>query len=717
VIALEPIRTIRPRRSSTLLAVFAVLAGTLAVTSTRVVASEVPDPPILLPVGASEPAVAAGGRWMAYATSTEIIRRDLLAGTQQTLPRGAFDRNVAFVGRGPDLVVRTATEVFVWRAGTAAATRVGPDAIPVCTATGGAVVPPIVDVVPSPTGTHVAVEIQNLNANCQALFDPLTIVVVDTATATSDVVTRSSLDGVWAFDGNTLVHEFGRYVIGQGIVSSAQQAPPVAPRRTYEDIRTTPSRRVMTVSWFDPNVRPDPFGNRPMSYGIWEPISGALTAPPDLVEYDVAIDVVGGVLVTFADGPIPFGAFDLRRSAFAGSFTNFTVGGQVYTSADARLSADGRFAIVRSVDGRFIVARHPAPLTTFSQITVGSPVVPSGASSVLVNLAMVDGISPGYVTADRCASLPFGPQTKANGNFSTGSAIANLAVVPVDADGTFCVFASNPVHVVADVQGSFGAAPGGLGFVAIGPDRLLDTRTPPAVRPSANSITRVETGVASGTAAVLVNLAMTDGAAAGYITADRCSVLQAGPQSKANGNHLAGSAISNLSVVPVDADGAFCIYTQSAVDLVVDLQGAFRSGTGEGFTSIGPDRLLDTRTAPGAIVPAGSITAVSTGVASGTSAVLVNLAMVDGAAPGYITADRCSVLQAGPQSKANGNHLVGTAVSNLSVVPVDADGRFCIYNQSPVNVVVDLQGAFSPTGALRFTPSATVDRAIDTRFQ
>jgi hypothetical protein len=696
----------------------ALLLTTIALPAQPVSAADVPDLPILLPVGSSEPTVAAGGRWIAWTTATDIIRRDLLTGAQQQIARGSYDRNIVFLGRGPDLVVRTDSTVFVWRANTTTTTRVGPDGIPTCTSGATTRVPPVIDVIPSPTGTHVIVEVQNLTATCQALFDPLTIVDIDTTTATSAIVTTSSLDGVWAFDGTTVVHEFGRYVIGQGIVSTAQQAPPAAPRRTYEDIRQTPSRRAMTVSWFDPTVRPDLFGNRPMSYGIWDPISGALTAPSEFVDFDVVLDVVGGIVLLLNEGPVPFGSYDLRRGAFGGTFGTIAIAGQTFTLTDGRLSADARFAIVRSAEGRFLLQRTFTSLTATSQVTVGSTVIPPGAQSVLVNLAMVDGPRPGYVTADRCASLPFGPQSKANGNFVTGTAIANLAVVPVEADGVFCVFTSEPVQLIADVQGSFGAAGnGGLGFTAIGPDRLLDTRVAPGSPTNANSITRVPTGVAPGTSAVLVNLAMTDGSAPGYITADRCSMLTTGAQSKANGNHVANTAISNLSVVPVDADGSFCIYTQNAVNLIVDLQGTFSPSGAQGFTAIGPDRKLDTRTAPGVTVPANSITPVNTGVAPGTTAVLVNLAMTDGTAPGYITADRCSVLAQGPQSKANGNHVANAAISNLSVVPVDADGRFCIYNQSSVNLVVDLQGAFSPTGPLRFTPSPTVDRAIDTRLQ
>ncbi len=88
--------------------------------------------------------------------------------------------------------------------------------------------------------------------------------------------------------------------------------------------------------------------------------------------------------------------------------------------------------------------------------------------------------------------------------------------------------------------------------------------------------------------------------------------------------------------------------------------------------------------------------------------------MTEGAAAGYITADKCSALKPGPQTKSNGNHAAIDAISNLSVVPIDPDGSFCIYNAVPVNLVADIQGSFSPTAPERFY-GTTPTRLLDTR--
>jgi len=351
-------------------------------------------------------------------------------------------------------------------------------------------------------------------------------------------------------------------------------------------------------------------------------------------------------------------------------------------------------------------------------ITPVQTAVPATATAVLTNITMVNGKADGYITADKCSVLQPGAQTRSNGNHGIGQAVANLSVVAVDTDGRFCIDNQSPVDLLADVQGYVApAAAGGLRYLPMTTAaRVLDTRVAPATKPAAATITRIASGAPAGTAAVLANITMSSGAGAGYVTADACSALQPGPQTRSNGNFAIGSPVSNLAVVPVDADGSFCVYNHVPVDLVVDIEGTFTTSStdGLGFDAATSARVLDTRVAPASTPAAGSITKVITNAPAGTAAVLANITMVDGAAPGYITADRCSALTAGPQSKSNGNHGVAAAVANLTVVPLDPDGSFCIYNQQAVDLAVDVQGVFSATGTQQFfvTPST---RVLDTR--
>ena len=344
--------------------------------------------------------------------------------------------------------------------------------------------------------------------------------------------------------------------------------------------------------------------------------------------------------------------------------------------------------------------------------------LPSDAELALMNLTMTEvedswRRGSGYITAKPCDTLYDQEQTSSNGNFVKSIDVANLAVVPLASDRTFCLYYSNSIEIVVDTQGYFSST-GTLAFTPLVPKRVLDTRQ--AVRPQKGSMTRVETGLPAGSQSALVNLTMTglsaDDFVRGYITADKCSSLVAGPQTKSNGNFTSGIDVSNLSVVSLDSDGSFCIYSEQAVDLVVDVQGSFSTSGATKLSSMSTLRVLDTRASNQP--PASSITRVNTGAATGSRAALVNLTMTGASNFGYITADKCSNLQSGPQSRSNGNFRPKADVSNLSVVPLDSDGSFCIYAEQAVDLIVDVQGIFSPTGTLRFTPT-NPSRVLDTR--
>jgi hypothetical protein len=347
----------------------------------------------------------------------------------------------------------------------------------------------------------------------------------------------------------------------------------------------------------------------------------------------------------------------------------------------------------------------PVPSRTVTPVTSGAP---GGVSAVLANLTMTEAPGGGYITADDCGA--FGaPPTKSNGNFNPGQNVANLGVVPVGGDGRFCVYNESPVHLLADVQGWFSTS-GDLRFTRWGPTRVLDTRSGSRVGPG--SVTPVQAQVPAGATAALVNLTMTDGTSGGYVTADTCEAFTQLPPTRSNGNFVPRSNVANLAVVPLGAGSTFCIYSESPVHVIADVQGWFAPDGELGFTLVTPRRVLDTR--PGDQPAANTIVRVASGVTPGTTAVLVNITMTESATGGYITADRCSALTAGLQSKSNGNVTGGQNIANLGVVPLDPDGSFCIYVENPVDVIVDVQGTFSTGGALRFTAVAP-QRRLDTR--
>ncbi|HEY4331046.1 MAG TPA: M15 family metallopeptidase, partial [Ilumatobacteraceae bacterium] len=295
---------------------------------------------------------------------------------------------------------------------------------------------------------------------------------------------------------------------------------------------------------------------------------------------------------------------------------------------------------------------------------------PKGATAALVNITITGAQAAGYVTAESCGAAPAGVRTSSNGNVVPGQTVANLAVVPLDSSGKFCIYRSQAMHTIVDVEGFFAAAKSagaaGTLFNAVGPQRVMDTRTESFCAPggSCTELGPVAAGsevvvntpmVPANAVAVMANLTVTQPASPGYLTADSCTSLTDGPQTHSNANFNAGDTVANLAVVPVDdgqAGPEFCTYSTAQTQKVVDMQGYFAppSSAGWGFTPLTPQRLVDTRgcwtdavtgAAPCAqINPIGSV--IHLRAPTGAAAVLINLTLTGATAAGFATAEPCS---------------------------------------------------------------------------
>jgi hypothetical protein len=108
----------------------------------------------------------------------------------------------------------------------------------------------------------------------------------------------------------------------------------------------------------------------------------------------------------------------------------------------------------------------------YSLVVGGVSGVPSGVSTVALNVTVVDGEAAavgGYVTVFPCGDRP----TASNVNFVEGQTVPNAVIAPVSADGRVCLYVYGKAHVLVDVAGYFSS-----GFSALAkPERFLDTRT------------------------------------------------------------------------------------------------------------------------------------------------------------------------------------------------------------------------------------------------
>jgi uncharacterized delta-60 repeat protein len=133
----------------------------------------------------------------------------------------------------------------------------------------------------------------------------------------------------------------------------------------------------------------------------------------------------------------------------------------IYNSAPVHLvvdvQADFNAATGRSLSPtdplRYLDTRNGTRPTEGQIVKVTT--APQGRSAVLVNLTMTGATAAGYITADKCSALKPGPQAKSNGNFRPDQDVANIALVNLDSDGSFCIVASAPVHVLADIIGAY----------------------------------------------------------------------------------------------------------------------------------------------------------------------------------------------------------------------------------------------------------------------
>lgn len=205
---------------------------------------------------------------------------------------------------------------------------------------------------------------------------------------------------------------------------------------------------------------------------------------------------------------------------------------------------------------------------------------PAGASAAVVNLTATAPAQPGYLTAYAADADRPGAS---NLNFARGATVANLAVVPLSADGRITVYngSSGTTQLIADVTGYVRAGdPLDAGsYASLTPTRLLDTRSSRAV--AAGGTVTVSTAGRAGVpaahvAAVVLNVTVVSGTRSGYLTTYAYGTPR---PTVSNLNFAAQQVVAGLVVAPVDSAGRATIYNGSggASNVIVDVAGYLTS--------------------------------------------------------------------------------------------------------------------------------------------
>ncbi|MEM9745939.1 MAG: hypothetical protein AAF945_04530 [Actinomycetota bacterium] len=267
-------------------------------------------------------------------------------------------------------------------------------------------------------------------------------------------------------------------------------------------------------------------------------------------------------------------------------------------------------------------------------------------------------------------------------------------------------------RLVTDLSGTTSVVPDDQGYLPITPTRVLDTRSGDRLASGATQRIAIDASwnVPGTATAVAINVAAVQGAGVGFLTIHGCESER--PLASAV-NFQAGTNKANLVIVEVDDSNEVCIYTNTAVHLVVDANGYFSPDLVDRVGPSTPVRLLDTR--DGAKVAAGGLVEVQVtgdGLApAGAVAAVLNVAAPQADSLGFLTVYDCA--EERPLA-SNVNYDAGLTTANLVFAELSDDGRVCIYSSQSTHLVVDLNGAFesSQTPVLvAHTPA----RFLDTR--
>ena len=348
---------------------------------------------------------------------------------------------------------------------------------------------------------------------------------------------------------------------------------------------------------------------------------------------------------------------------------------------------------------------------TLAVRVAGRAQIPGTAAAVALNVAVTQPAGAGFLTVFPCGQTR---PAAANLNYLTGQTIANNVTAALGSGGAVCVFSSAAAHVVIDRTGYWA---GGGGYAALSPARLLDTRPAPdgatidGVGARSGRLGDKETrslqvtgrgGVPGGATAAVLNVAVTQTGAPGFLTVYPCDSPR--PNASSLNFNAAGVTVANNVYVALSASGTVCLHASSSTHVVVDVQGAL-SPPGE-FAALNPARLSESRTAAdlgtidGQEVAWGPLRAGQTagvrvagrgGVSPFATGATLIVTAVNPQAPGYLTVWPCDRER---PTAANVTYAAGQTIPNTVLAALGRFGDVCVFSSAATDLVVDVGGAF-----------------------
>ena len=302
--------------------------------------------------------------------------------------------------------------------------------------------------------------------------------------------------------------------------------------------------------------------------------------------------------------------------------------------------------------------------------------VPVGTSSVMVRLVARSAGMPGYLVAYPCGS-PVPVATTLS--FDAAGTSAGSSVVGV-VDGSICVWLSTPAFVKVEVLAA--KTVNGVGVVPVNTSRVADTRTTGRLAVGAALTLGADAlGVTPGTQALTATITLVNPSANGLLSLGFCG--QGGWQVP-----FSGDPISSFTMTMRASTAGWCITSSVDVDVIVDINGVWASGSGAvSITGVAPTRLFDSRTT-GAKVTAVGVTVPMTGIASGAATVMVSVTTVSGTQATSVFVYPCGQPRSAGTVSAQSPYRVTTAVVPVAV----GAGGVCVASIQPADVIIDVVG-------------------------
>jgi hypothetical protein len=318
---------------------------------------------------------------------------------------------------------------------------------------------------------------------------------------------------------------------------------------------------------------------------------------------------------------------------------------------------------------------------------VVTPGVAAGARSVQVILTAMAASSGGAVSAWACGTpQPTAPAMQVVAGRTTSSTM----VVPLGADGTFCVGATAATHVLVDHIGTY-AVDAGARFQPIVPARLSDSRS--GAMPAAGSVRVVQVAgtasVPAGATAASVTVHTTGATANGVVTLYACGTAR---PSLASIRVTQGVDATATVQTALGAQGRLCLYVSAGMHLIVDVHGWFGAAATTKFYAVNGERFLDVAVSAGQ-TKAFSVTAAH-GIATAATvkAVMGRVTATSAAASGYLTQHAC----AATVPALSMVRMAPSAPATTGVVGADdATGRWCLTSSVATRVAVDVVGWYA----------------------